>query len=143
MNRVHLLGNIGADPELRMTAGGTAVLKFTMATSEKWKDKGTGQLKEETQWHRIVMWGQRAETLAKMLTKGQKVCVEGKLKYGKYDDNAGVTRYTTDVVIDQLHFCGSKGDKQSGGSPSPYGGSYAPNDGPADKPAIDDDDIPF
>lgn len=143
MNRVHLLGNIGQEPELRMTQGGTAILKFSLATSRRWKDQ-SGQKQEETEWHRIVIFGKSAEGLARYLGKGTKVAVEGRLKYGKYDDSKGDTRYTTDIIVDQLHFCEKRGDSQSSG-PSPYGGSYA-DDSPA-KPAADksfeDDDIPF
>lgn len=138
MNRVHLLGNLGADPELRMTAGGQAVLKFTLATSESWKDKQTGQKKEETQWHRCIIWGPRGEGLAKHLTKGSKVVVEGKIKYGKYEKN-GVTHYSTDIVVDNVHFAGGS-KAQPGGTP--YGGNYAPAAEPAADP-LNDDDIPF
>lgn len=142
MNRVHLLGNIGADPELRMTGGGTAVLKFSLATNERWKDQ-SGAKQERTEWHRIVMFGKSAEGLARHLAKGMMVAVEGKIRYGSYEDKQGVKRYTTDINVDQLHFCGSsKGSQQS--SPSPYGGSYASDEAPAaQKSSYDDDDIPF
>lgn len=139
MNRWHGLGNLGSDPELRMTAGGTAVLKFSLATNERWKDQ-SGAKQERTEWHRIVMFGKRAEGLARHLAKGMMVAVEGKIQYGSYEKD-GITRYTTDIVVDQLHFCGSsKGGKQA--SPSPYGGSYA-SDEPAPAKDFDDDDIPF
>lgn len=141
MNRWHGLGNIGADPELRMTGAGSAVLKFSLATNERWKDQ-SGQKQERTEWHRIVMFGKRAEGLARHLSKGMMVAVEGRIQYGSYEDKQGVKRYTTDIVVDQLHFCGSRGGQQS--EPSPYGGSYASDEAPAaQKSSYDDDDIPF
>lgn len=142
MNRVCLLGNIGADPELRMTSGGQACLKFSLATSETWKDKA-GAKQERTEWHRIVMWGTRAEALSKHLAKGQKVAVEGKIAYGKYDDKNGVTRYTTDIIVDNLHFAG--GARNEGGG-SPYGGGYQDDGKDRGKKAEKEDnfdDLPF
>jgi single-strand DNA-binding protein len=142
MNRVMLLGNIGADPELRMTQGGNAVLKFSLATSFRWKDE-RGEKQEKTEWHRCVMWGKRAEGLAKHLSKGSKIAVEGRIQYGKYEDKNGVERYSTDIVIDTLHFAGAKreaGGEQDG--PSPYAGNYGAEKKTEDK-SFDDDDIPF
>lgn len=151
-NRCVLMGNLGDDPDLKMTAGGRAVMKLSLATSERWKDNN-GKAQERTDWHRCVMWGDRAEKLAKHLRKGMRILVEGRIQYGKYEDRDGNTRYSTDIVIDRLTFCerksagsssGSDGD--SGSGPSPYGGSYG-DDGKSEakKPAddFDDDDIPF
>lgn len=153
MNRVILMGNLGADPELRLTSGGNAVLKLSLATSFRWKTDG-GEQKEKTEWHRCQLWGKRAETLSKHLAKGMKIAVEGRIAYSKYEDRDGKERYATDIMIDQLHFCERKGSGGSSSSddsgPSPYGGGYG-DDGrkaEAKKPDFDDSDfddseIPF
>ncbi len=140
MNRVTLMGNIGQDPELRMTGNGNAVLKFSLATTSRWNDEKTGK-QERTEWHRCVMWGKRAESLAKHLQKGSQVLVEGEIRYGSYEDRDGVKKYTTDIHLNNLEFCGRKSDA-GGAGPSPYGGSYTkPEEKPADP--LSDDDIPF
>jgi single-strand DNA-binding protein len=140
------MGNLGADPELRVTSGGSAVLKLSLATSERWKDKG-GQQQEKTEWHRLVMWGERAEKLSRHLQKGQQILVEGKITYGQYEDRDGNKRYSTDIVIDRLVFCGKKtggGSSSNSGGPSPYSGGYG-DDKPKAVPggSADIDDIPF
>lgn len=149
MNRVMLLGNLGDDPELRVTSGGQPVMKLSLATSFRWKTE-SGEQKEKVEWHRLQMWGKRAESLARHLRKGMKIAVEGRISYSSYEDRDGNKRYATDIVIDQLHFCEKK---NSGGSssgddsgPSPYGGNYGDDGKKADKPAAgaaDIDDIPF
>lgn len=113
MNKWIGMGNLGADPELRMTSGGNACLKFNLATTEKWNDKQSGQKQERTEWHRCVMWGPRAEGLAKYLSKGSKVLVEGRIHYDSYDKD-GIKRYTTDIVVSDLEFAG---DSKSGEAP--------------------------
>ncbi len=144
VNIVCLLGNVGAEPELRMTAGGGAVLKFSLATSFTWNDERKGK-QEKTEWHRCVMFGKRAESLAKHIERGSKLFVRGRISYGSYEAKDGTKRYTTDIIIDDLTFAGSKGGQQGG--PSPYGGSYAPADGDTStsKPIdpLDAGDIPF
>jgi single-strand DNA-binding protein len=147
VNRAILMGNLGSDPELRTSQGGEAVLKFSLATSYTWKDKG-GAKQEKTDWHRCVMFGKRAEALSRHLSKGSKIAVEGRIQYGSYEDKNGDKRYTTDIIVDQLHFAGGGKGGQQGG-PSPYAGNYA-DDGvaraPAKAPAADEfseDDIPF
>lgn len=138
------MGNIGADPELRLSGSGTAILKFSLATSKRWKDQ-SGQKQERTEWHRIVIFGKSAEGLARHLAKGMKVAVEGEIRYGSYEARDGTKRYTTDIVVDQLHFASSKSDRAPDAGPSPYGGSYGDDGKPAAaaQKSFDDDDIPF
>lgn len=145
MNRVMLMGNLGDDPELRMTAGGEACMKFSLATSYTWKDKG-GAKQEKTEWHRCVMWGKRAEGLVKYLAKGSKIAIEGRIQYGSYEDKNRVKRYTTDIIVDQVHFAG--GTRAQGGQQgaSPYAGNYADDGvdrGDKTTKVVDEDDIPF
>jgi single-strand DNA-binding protein len=104
MNKVFLLGNLGADPELK-EFDGNAKLRFRLATSAKWRDKITGELKERTDWHTLTMWGKRAEALAGILTKGARVMVEGRLETRSYEAD-GVTRYVTEVKVDDLFLAG-------------------------------------
>jgi single-strand DNA-binding protein len=157
LNRVMLLGNLGADPELRMTQGGQAVLKLRLATSETYMDKNR-QRQERTEWHNVVIWGKRAEALAKILTKGTRIFVEGGLRTSSYDDRDGNKRYRTEVVCSNILLQGSGGGGGRGGGAG-GGGSFrepTPDDGDmsegyrqqpaapqADFPDTDDDDIPF
>jgi single-strand DNA-binding protein len=158
LNRVMLLGNLGADPELRMTSGGQAVLKLRLATSETFMDKNRTR-QERTEWHNVVIWGKRAEALAKILTKGTRIFVEGGLRTSSYEDRDGKKVYRTEVVSSNILLQGGGGGR-GGGAGSGGGGSYkenAPDDGdpsegyrpqsgpPAggDFPETDDDDIPF
>ena len=160
LNRVMLLGNLGADPELRMTQGGQAVLKLRLATSENYLDKNR-QRQERTEWHSVVIWGKRAEALAKILTKGSRIFIEGGLRTSSYDDRDGNKRYRTEIVAQNLLLQGSGG----GGRGAPGAGAgagaggyresgpeddtsegYRPQSGPpqgGDFPDTDDDDIPF
>ncbi len=140
MNKVILMGNLGADAELRMTGGGKPVMNFQVATSESWKDQ-SGQKQERTEWHRCVMWGDRAEKLAKHLTKGTKLVVEGSIRYSKYEKN-GETRYATDINVERIEFAGSKRDTQTSG-PSDYAGGYQKKNEEKQGALPVDDDIPF
>jgi single-strand DNA-binding protein len=162
LNRVMLLGNLGADPELRMTSGGQAVLKLRLATSETYMDKNR-QRQERTEWHNVVIWGKRAEALAKILTKGSRIFVEGGLRTSSYDDRDGNKRYRTEVVSSNILLQGSGGGRGGGGGGGASGGGgyrdpaapddgdtsegYRPQSGPppqgGDFPETDDDDIPF
>lgn len=147
-NRCQLMGNIGQDPELKQTQGGQTLLKFSLATSERWKDK-SGQQQERTEWHNCVMWGERGEKLARFLSKGQRIFVEGKIQYEKFEDRDGNKRTSTNINVLSITFCEKKGSGGSSSSddsgPSPYGGGYGDDGRKADKKggAIDDDDIPF
>lgn len=150
LNRVILLGNLGADPELRMTNGGTAVLNIRLATSETYLDRNK-QRQERTEWHRVVIWGKRAEALGKILTKGDRILVEGSLRTSSYDDKDGNKRYTTEIVATNIVLSGGGGGRGAGGpssgrggsdmGPPPSGGGGGYDD--ADYGHPDDDDIPF
>jgi len=130
LNRVMLLGNLGADPELRMTSGGQAVLKLRLATSETYLDRNKVR-QERTEWHSVVVWGKRGEALAKILAKGSRIFVEGGLRTSSYDDKEGHKRYKTEVVANEIILAG--GARGGGGGPRPSGGP-GPGDG-GDQPA--------
>lgn len=140
VNKVILIGNLGADPEVRYTASGTAVGNFNIATSEQWNDKD-GQRQERTEWHRIVVWAGLAERCAEYLNKGRKVYVEGRLQTRQWDDRDGNKRYTTEVVAQGVTFLDSKGqgsntgDSTASGPPAPSADGYSP--------PMTDDDVPF
>ena len=119
VNKVILIGNLGGDPEVRYTPNGSAVCNLSLATSESWKDRQTGQPVERTEWHRIVIFGKLAEVAGQFLHKGSKVYIEGKLQTRKWQDQQGQDRYTTEVVVDingQLQMLDSRQDGMSGGS---------------------------
>lgn len=99
VNRVTILGNLGNDPEVKYTASGSAIANLTVATSESWNDKATGEKKEITEWHRVVLFGKLAEVAGEYLRKGSQVYIEGQLRTRKWTDNAGVEKYTTEVVV--------------------------------------------
>jgi single-strand DNA-binding protein len=146
LNRVILLGNLGADPELRMTNGGTAVLNLRLATSETYLDRNK-QRQERTEWHRVVIWGRRAEALGKILTKGDRLLAEGGLRTSSYEDKDGNKKYTTEIVATNIVLSGGgggAGGRSRGGAdldpPASGGGGY--DDADYGSPA-DDDDIPF
>lgn len=106
LNRVTLIGNLGQDPEKRFTPGGQAVATFSVATSERWKDK-SGQPQERTEWHKVVVWGQQAENCSQYLSKGRQVCVEGRLQTRQWEDKEGNKRTTTEIVAQRVLFIGS------------------------------------
>lgn len=111
LNRVHLIGNLGRDPELRYTQSGKAVTNFSVATNEKWKDKD-GNNQERTEWHNIVAWDRTAENCAQYLHKGSSVFIEGKLQTREWEKD-GQRRFTTEIVANQVTFLGGKGDGES------------------------------
>lgn len=139
VNKVILIGNLGADPEMKYTPGGTAICKFNIATTEKFKDR-EGNPQERTEWHRIVVWGKSAEACGQHLAKGRQVYVEGGLRTRSWDDSDGVKRYMTEIHARDVQFLGSapNGQGQGGGAGQPNGdgGNYGP-------PPLGDDDIPF
>jgi len=155
LNRVMLLGNLGADPELRVTPGGQAVLKLRLATNETYLDRNNVR-QERTEWHRVTVWGRRAEALGKILTKGDLLFVEGRLQTSSYEKN-GEKRYSTEVVANNIVLPGS-GRGRGEGAPAREGGR-APREGHAAEAPFDegpdaggggattaggaDDDIPF
>jgi single-strand DNA-binding protein len=149
MNKVIIMGNLGQDPESRYMPSGSAVCNISVATSRKWKDKTTGEPQEETSWHRCVAFGKTAETIIAYFKKGQKILIEGRLKYGSYEKD-NVKHYTTDIVVDRFEFV----EKKEGGqrqlpvddthTSAPAPSQEAPAPTADDKPPPEfDDDIPF
>lgn len=115
INKAILVGNLGADPEVKYTTSGNAVTNITIATSESWKDKQTGQNQERTDWHRIVFFNKLAEIAGEYLRKGSQVYIEGALRTRKWQDQSGQDRYTTEIVASEMQMLGGR---QDGGSPS-------------------------
>lgn len=146
VNKVILIGNLGKDPEVRVLENGTKLVRFSIATSETYNDKATGERREVTDWHNIVVWRALAEVAEKYLTKGQKVYVEGKLKTRSWQDESGVTKYATEVVADNFTMLTPKSEmNSSAGSPN-----YSSQDTPKKPEPMndnlsneDDDDLPF
>ncbi len=139
LNKVILIGNLGADPEKRVTGGGQTVTHFNIATTERWNDK-SGQRQEKTEWHRIVVWGQQAENCAQYLNKGSSVCVEGRQQTREWEKD-GIKRYTTEINAQRVQFLGGRGNQAERGAqgtstsagdpfPSFEGGSASPDDVP-------------
>jgi len=112
INKVIVLGNLGNDPETKYMSNGNAVTNISIATSESWKDKQTGQEQERTEWHRVVFFGRLAEIAGEYLRKGSKVYIEGSLKTDKWQDQSGNDRYTTNIVATEMQMLDSKGDNQ-------------------------------
>ena len=133
INKVILVGNLGADPEMRYTAGGTAVCRLKVATSRRYTDK-QGNRQEETAWHRVDAWGKLAEICGQYLSKGRQVYIEGRLKYGSYEKD-GVKHYTTDIVAENMQMLGAGGGRGEEREPEP------PFEAPAG--GVSEDDIPF
>ncbi|MDO5055749.1 MAG: single-stranded DNA-binding protein [Lautropia sp.] len=126
VNKVILVGNLGRDPELRYTAEGTAMCNLSLATTSQWKDK-SGERREETEWHRVSMFGRLAEIAGQYLKKGRSVYIEGRLRTRKYTDSNGVEKYSTEIVADQMQMLGGRdGGGESGGG---YGGDYGGRSG--------------
>ncbi len=119
VNKVILVGNLGKDPELRYTPSGTAVVTFSLATTERYKDRD-GNKQTKTEWHNIVAWRQLAEICGKYLHKGKQIYIEGKIQNRSYDDRDGNKRYISEVVVNEMQMLGSRDDNQQGG-----GGGYA------------------
>jgi single-strand DNA-binding protein len=143
VNKVILVGNLGKDPEIRYMPNGNAVANLTLATTESWKDKQTGDQQEKTEWHRIVMFRRLAEIAGEYLKKGSQVYIEGKLQTRKWQDNSGNDRYTTEIIADEMQMLGSRGGGSAGfadnSAPSKSAAPVAAETAPADF----DDDIPF
>jgi len=145
INKAILVGNLGKDPETRYTPSGSAVTNITVATSESWKDKQTGETQERTEWHRVVFFNRLAEVAGEYLKKGSQVYIEGKIQTRKWQDNNGNDRWTTEIVGNEMQMLGSRGENTGGGG-RPAAQSSAPaqqKQGTA--PPADDfeDDIPF
>ena len=149
VNKVIIVGNLGRDAEVRRTPGGAAVTTISVATTEVWTDKSSGERQERTEWHRVVIWGKTAESLEQYLLKGRQVYVEGKLQTRKWQDRDGNDKYTTEIRSDRIVLLGGRGGGggADGGdygsrapSPSGGGGVSGPAPGP---PELTEDDIPF
>ena len=148
LNRVQIIGNLGRDPEIRTFPSGDQVANVTIATTEKWKDKQSGEQKEHTEWHRVTFNGRLAEIVGQYLKKGSSVYVEGSLRTRKWTDQAGVEKYATEIRADQLQMLGGKADGAAGGgAPAQRAPAPAPARAPAAAPraagGYDDDSIPF
>ena len=149
INKVILIGNIGADPEIRYMPSGGAVANLNMATSESWKDKTTGQIQDRTEWHRVVMFNRLAEICGEYLKKGSKLYVEGSLRTRKWQDKEGQDRYTTEIVATEMQMLDSKGsvnlttDKMENESLVNNTENIPPNNSQAIVLTEFNDDIPF
>ena len=157
INKVILVGNLGQDPETKAMPSGMTVCNLRLATSESWKDKQTGEMKEQTEWHSVAMFGRLAEIAGEYLRKGSQVYIEGRLRTRKWQDKEGRDRYTTEIVANEMQMLGSRGggmggegrgeprgeSRASGGGGRGGEGGYgdAPRSGGSDQ--FDDDDIPF
>lgn len=167
INKVIIVGNLGADPETRYTGSGTAITSLRIATSEQWTDKQSGERQERTEWHRVKLFGKLAEIAGEYLKKGRQVYIEGSLRTDKYTDKDGVERYSTDIIANEMQMLGGQGGEGGGGgfqrerpqggqrpqgggnygnsnygNPSRGGGAPAPS-APAGNGGFEDDDIPF
>lgn len=145
LNKVMLIGNLGKDPEVRYTAAGQAVASFSIATSEKFKNRN-GEMEERTEWHNIVLWGRQAEIAKEYLAKGRTVFIEGRLQTRKWQDRDGKDRWSTEIVGDRMQLLGGRGE----GGAGRQGGSRPGDDGSGSSPPAyeeqsfnPDDDIPF
>jgi single-strand DNA-binding protein len=125
INKVILIGNLGADPEVRFTPSGQAVANFRIATSESWTDKNSGQKQERTEWHRIVVWGKLGELCGEYLKKGRQCYVEGRLQTREWTDKENKKNYTTEVVANTVQFLGGNRGEGGGGAGGGGGGGYS------------------
>ncbi len=148
VNKVILIGNLGADPEIKYTQGNTPVANLRIATSERWQDKSTNEWQERTEWHRVVAWRHLAERAERYLRKGKQVYVEGRIETRQWQDRDGNTRYTTEVVARDLMILGRREEGDAPGPQRESRGQSAPSEGgfeapPMESGPIDDDDLPF
>ena len=146
VNKVILVGNLGRDPEIRYTPGGAAVASFSIATTESWKDKQSGERVEKTEWHNITAFGRLAEICGEYLKKGSQVYTEGRLQTDKYTDKQGIEKYSTKVIINEMQMLGSR---SGAGMPDSHASEPAPAAPSQSTPVNNssandfDDDIPF
>lgn len=152
VNKVILVGNLGRDPEVRYAPSGSAVANVTLATSDSWRDKQTGENQDRTEWHRLVFFGRLAEIAEQFLRKGSQVYVEGRLRTNKWQDQQGQDRYTTEIVVNEMTMLGGRSDSYSPPMPeentgfddSPQKPSRPEAPAKLPEPSGDiDDDIPF
>ena len=146
INKVILVGNLGADPETRYTASGSAVSNISVATTDSWRDKASGERQEKTEWHRVVFFNRLAEVVGEYLRKGSQVYIEGRLQTRKWQDQNGQDKYTTEIVANEMQMLGGRGE--GAGAPAPIKEGFRK---PAQQPKavaepaaeFQDDDIPF
>ena len=146
VNKVTLIGNLGADPEVRYTANGSAVANIRLATAESWRDRESGETQERTEWHRVVFFSRLAEIVGEYLKKGSQVYIEGRLQTRKWQDRDGNDRYTTEIVANEMQMLGGRGGGGGGGFDAPsQSSSPSPAQNSNNEPPMDDfdDDIPF
>lgn len=142
INKVILVGHLGKDPEIRYSANGAAIANISLATTESWKDRNTGEKQEKTEWHRVVFFSRLAEIAGEYLKKGSQVYVEGRLQTRKWQDQQGQDRYTTEIVANEMQMLGSRAG--AGDYSAPSAGDSQPQPAAAPAGATDfDDDIPF
>lgn len=139
VNKVIIVGNLGQDPETRYSPDGKAITNISVATTDKWKDKGSGEMREATEWHRVAFFGRLAEIAGEYLEKGSQVYVEGKITTNKWQDKDGVDRYTTQIVASSLQMLGNQKKQES----SPRQPAKQQQKQSANNIAEMDDDIPF
>ena len=143
VNKVILLGNLGANPEMRYTQGGAPVANLRLATTERWTDK-SGQKQESTEWHRVVLFGKTAEIAGQYLTKGRQVFIEGRIRTRQWQDAAGQKRYSTEIVATQMTLVGGRGGPGAERGPDDMAATVPPDDPmTSDFGGGPDDDIPF
>jgi single-strand DNA-binding protein len=148
VNKVILLGRLGQDPELKYTPSGAAVCNFSLATSESWSDKNSGQKQEKTEWHKVVVWGKLAELCNQYLAKGRQAFVEGKLQTRSWDDQNGQKKYTTEISATTVQFIGGQasagaGSHQQNNNSAPSASEPAQDYSVATDSNFASDDIPF
>lgn len=149
VNKVILIGNLGNDPEVRYAPNGSAIANITLATSETWRDKTSGELQDRTEWHRVVFFNRLAEIVGEYLRKGSKIYIEGSLRTRKWQDKAGADRYTTEIIANEMHMLDSRGG--AGNTPNPSSSRAPAENQAAASPQHEtvaemkdfDDDIPF
>ncbi len=145
VNKVILVGNLGADPETRYTSNGQAITSIRIATSESWTDKATQQKQERTEWHRVKFFGKLAEIAAEYLKKGKSVYIEGSIRTDKYTDKDGVEKFSTEVIANEMQMLGGREGGESSAparSAKPASGATKPTRAPADDPDFNDA-VPF
>jgi single-strand DNA-binding protein len=153
INKVILIGNLGAEPEVRYTPGGSAIANATLATSTSWKDKQTGEMQDRVEWHRVVFFNRLAEIVGEYLHKGSKIYVDGALRTRKWQDKSGVERYTTEIIVNEMQMLDSRTggnfDPESQGNTHSNQGNFSTQEtNTTSSPQvtesfINDDDIPF
>jgi single-strand DNA-binding protein len=147
VNKVILVGNLGADPETRYMPSGDAITNIRLATTDRWKDKASGEMKEATEWHRVAFFGRLAEIAGEYLKKGSPVYVEGRIRTRKWQDKEGQDRYSTEIVADNMQLLGSRGGAGEPAAPregnSPGGMKQVQKKSTPGGLAEMDDDIPF